>query len=474
MVEKEFAILFKRKNIDASTQEFIPYKVIEGKFNDLDCSFLDKSDISYQHIAEMNFSGIAYASRVKIERTAEDFTNINVETIKKDLLEFASRFTYIRNTKEGPYVMTANKDNPNNKIIYSDEDTPRIYNFHETENKQYEEIKLTLTPKEISQNIKETIKGQDEAIKTIGTVIWTAKNKDLNVQNMLVIGPTGVGKTAIFKKLQKSLGIPVHIASIPGLSQAGYEGRNVDEILLEAYYNCNKDINLTEHSIIILDEIDKISANQSAQEGVSSTGVQNELLKIIEGCTRTIFLRNEFGGEKPITIDTSKIIFVGVGAFSEIYEKSKNKIGFQNEETEKTKITIDSLVEYGMKEELLGRLPIIVELNSLTKENLKDIILNSDESIYKKIIKAIEDEGVTIDNQEEFIDMIAEDAIKRKIGARGLVATITNLTLDIFYEIASEKNKYQKVIIGKNIINDPKDYLLIVRNKSTVKVRKRT
>lgn len=168
------------------------------------------------------------------------------------------------------------------------------------------------------------------------------------------------------------MNVPVVIFSVPGLSQAGYVGRSTNEILKQIYFECEEDLDLAEQAIVILDEIDKIAFNKEiTSTDVSTVGVQNELLKMIEGYTRVVEI-NE--GMDSFTMDTSKIIFVASGAFQEMFEKPKPSIGFNNEPqknvSEKVKMTTEALVNYGLKRELIGMLPIIVEMNNMTKEIL--------------------------------------------------------------------------------------------------------
>ena len=296
------------------------------------------------------------------------------------------------------------------------------------------------------------------------TSLWTTiKFNNLAKKNMFVVGPSGVGKTAIFRKLQKILDIPLTIFSVPGLSQAGYEGRSTDEILKQIYFDCDEDEEKTKQAIVILDEIDKIAYSNGKDGTVSTSGVQNELLKMVEGVKRNVEL-TEYGDY--FDIDTSKIIFIGIGAFSELYEPKKGCIGFDNtiKEQQKTKIDAEKIMKYGLKKEFVGRFPIIVELNEMDKEILKDIIINSDESELKNTVDALKKLGVTIKNIEDVIDLIAEDALTKEIGARGLITTINNIFSEIFYVIANNPNKYKEVIIGENILKDNQDFKLIAKN----------
>jgi len=295
--------------------------------------------------------------------------------------------------------------------------------------------------------------------------------RNMRKKNMLIIGPSGVGKTAIFEKIKKILNVPVVIFPVPGLSQAGYVGRSTDEILKQIYYEAEFNLDVAERAIVILDEIDKIA--ETGRDGVSTSGVQNELLKIIEGCERYVETGNP--RDPYFTIDTSEMIFIGAGAFQELFEKVKPKIGYsQQEETpkDKNKIDTDKLIKYGLKRELVGRLPIVIELNNLGAKELKEIIMESDESELLRTMDALDILNVEIENLDEVIDILVEDALTKKIGARGLVFTINNIFEEIFYQIGNNPGVYEKVIIGKNIINNPHDFELIERRtKKKVRVK---
>jgi len=161
------------------------------------------------------------------------------------------------------------------------------------------------------------------------------------------------------------------------------------------------------------------------------------------------------------TIDTSKMIFISTGAFQELFEKEKQSIGFSSQTPTSKRINTERLINYGLKRELIGRLPILIELNSLGKKELKEIVLESDESELKATIESLKTLDIEIDNLDELIDLVVEDALEKQIGARGLTLTLNNIFQEIFYEIANNPNKYTRVIVGKNIIKDNKDFKLI-------------
>ena len=474
--KKEFVVLFRKIEISESIEEFIPISVIEGKYDVNNDYFEDDQNIKYQHIdLRLPSNVIGYGGRTTIEIMKDSLSESSIEKLKEEILDYAKKFTYKRDFDINEYIVAKDKENGNEYLFEDIDNIESNLKKEDTNEETTNNIKITLTPNEIEEQIKTTIKGQDEAIRKIVTCIWTTFNdRSLTKKQILLIGPTGVGKTAIFKKLQKILNIPVIIFSVPGLSQAGYVGRSTDDILTQIYYECEEDKDKAENCIVILDEIDKIAYNDASKGDISTSGVQNEILKIVEGCKRFVDID---GGMDTFEIDTSKILFVGAGAFQELFEKEKQPLGFTNESTKennKTKqITTEKLVEYGLKRELIGRFPIKVTLNSLTKDIFKEIIVESDESEFLSHVKFLESCGVTIANKEEIIEIIAEDAISKTIGARGLVETISNMLLEIIYDVANNPNKYQEVIIGKNILKNPKDYQLIQKQvKKRVKAKK--
>ena len=483
MVE-ELAIIFKRVNSDDLTKtEFVPYKVIEGYYDEEEDVFVDTKQNIYFHMASLMQVGNCYGGRINLLKACNNAKNMTISQIKAKLLEEAKKYKYHKNPFEYKISITNKATGHTKKFRDRDTDAydeleevttsvpktreEKIAEFQELksrilkETEEETESREKLTPKQISEIVKKTIKGQDKAVESIVTLLWLKKNFDqIDKTNMLIIGPSGVGKTAIFKKLKQVMDIPLAIYPITGVSQSGYKGHDVEEMLVQLYYDSGQDISKAEQGIIVIDEFDKIAHSEHGGE-VATLAVQNELLKIIEGCEKIIPLeRNE-----QLAIDTSNITFVCCGAFSSLFETKKDKVvGFnQPKEVESNEVVVNTekLIDYGIIRELAGRLPVIIKLNSLDKEILKDILINSDESNLKHILSAILSMGIVINNIDETIDLIVDDAIQKGIGARGLVSTITNIFLHIFYEIANYPNKYSGIIIGKNIINDNHDFELI-------------
>lgn len=497
MVEiKELAILFKRRTSqETGDTTFIPYRIIEGCYDSDNEVFIDKNENIYHHLVDFDIlAGNAYGNRIDIAKVISENPKSTLKEIKKEFLETAQNYYYVRKGDE--YLVFIIEKTTMEANVYIDADINEWYERYEQAeltNKDFEELfeEEQETSTQISKNndtklennitmndspityvnkIKETIKGQDNAITKIITAFWMHYNlTDLTKKNILALGPTGVGKTETFRQLAKILGVPITIYSVPGLTQSGYVGKSVDNILVKAYYECNKDIHKLENSIIVLDEIDKISDNGNG-ESVATRAVQQELLTLIEGSKKTIEIDNY--EHKSFTVDTTNIIFVGTGAFQQLFEKPQTPVvGFMASTPQKNekKDLNQELHKFGLMRELIGRMPIVVQFNNLTKDNLKDIIMNSKKSEINTIIKNLKNLGITITNFDEILDLIVYDAISRETGARGIITTATNIFSNIFYEIANNPKKYNSLTIGSNILKDPKDYILSETPKKRTK-----
>lgn len=474
--KNELAIIFEPSIEENGIIIFKPCDVVLGTFSYDDDKFIDENLYTYAHIVDKE-KGRSFAYRENISNIISKYKENSLKEIKEILLKEYSNYNYTIIVIDDENYLIRYKDDIKKMELVCDNDLiDRIYllynkdlknldMFNEQTLSPKEETKeeTIITPKYLYDKISQIVIGQDDAIKQIVTTIWENYVGN-NTSNMIVLGPSGVGKTEIFRQLAQILNIPLLITSVSGMSQAGYIGRNTDDILKDLLIMANKDIKKAEKAIVILDEFDKIGLKTGKEGVIATSSVQNELLKIVEDGTFSIEL--EHYGDK-VLINTKNITFIGVGACTEILTQKTNKqLGFNNNiketEIQKNKITPEELVkELGFTTELIGRMGKVIKLNDLTIDNFKSIILNPNKSIYLDKIELLKKYNVCcIENSRDLIaEEIAKTAINRNIGVRAIESIINEMFSDIIFNITAN-NETCVLEITKETVNNPKKYVL--------------
>lgn len=409
-----------------------------------------------------------------------DYCGCSIKDLKKDDVPFK------KGMKENSLICY-NCVNSLDEII--EEELEEELNNEEDENINFEFDK---NPLEIVKELDRFVVGQEKAKRTIALAAYqhykriNDKDNELDKNNVMLIGPTGSGKTLIVKQLAKLLNVPFYIARANSITEAGYIGEDVDSIIEGLLEKCNGDRKRAELGIVFIDEIDKIrkAPDSNFAKDVSGLGTQNALLTILEDEEVVAYKRNEF--KKPVKVNTKNILFIASGAFSGINDvvnkrlnKSNNKIGIlsqnikleEDQDLNMDEVTNEDIINFGFVPEFVGRFPIITSLNGLKVKDLIRVIKEPENSILNQYIKLFEKENVQLIVTDEAIEEIAKEAIKKKTGARGIKSDFHKIFENALFSVCSNKNKSVACILDKDTYLKDKIAKIEIIKKDISKVK---
>ncbi len=499
-LELQYATIFKKILYDDGNIGYKPEKIVEGYFADEDMLFIDLDGTPYYHIIDEPET-CGYCDRINVEELKSIYPDLNEEEIKNVLFDKVNEDAYIyydenKNALNTPIILykKINDDKSTIKMLL-DQDVIDFYsmyfidfynriarecksgeNFNITttinsnnskkqikelpsSDDETEELDIKINVNELFKEITSQVIDQDEPIKKILTAIWKQYNNfsDNKSRNILINGSTGVGKTETFRILTKLLDVPCVIASATEYTASGYVGKNVEDMLIDLIRQADFDVKKAERGILIIDEIDKISESNSGHSQVNQRDVQEALLKILEDGVFNLNIDYE-----DYTFDTSKLMVIGMGSWSRIDLTPKITVGFEKKESKKTykDLTREDIVANGLIPELVGRFPVIVQMNELNYDSFIRILKSKHNALMKNKEFLLK-QGVDLKINDSAYNAIASKASNDIYGARGLDEIVERALSDASFEIATNPEIYSELIIDEKTIEDNKQYTLV-------------
>jgi ATP-dependent Clp protease ATP-binding subunit ClpX len=347
-----------------------------------------------------------------------------------------------------------------------------------------------LKPHQIKEKLDEYIIGQEDAKKLLSVAVYNHYKRlgnkssvELQKTNVMLMGPTGSGKTYLIQILAKILNVPLLIVDSTSFTEAGYVGENVEDILKKLYLKANKDIKLAEKGIVYLDEVDKLvsKAESHSSRDVNGAGVQQALLKIVEDSEVSFKLKENEFNQKEITMNTKNILFIAGGAFvglDKVVEERLRKnqgisLGFSSTEpsplaNNEKDITSEDIIKYGMIPEFVGRIPVFVKVNKLTDEELENILVKPKNCLTKQYKTLFKIDGVKLSFDKESLKYVVSETQKKKLGARGLRSVLEKQMNNIMYEIP--KHEIKELTITKELLISSAKEIEEILNKKDISV----
>lgn len=496
----EVAIIFRTEGNSENTY-FTPFKVVEGFLDYETGLFIDKKGYGYHHVGNDIISN-SFGYRVDIAQLALNHPFKTFDKNKSNLLEYAKQFDYFFdmdeqaeshlfrvNTETGKREKfsdvdadTLNMLNMNAQLILENpeelievleslginlsaetfSETPALKNEVKTKPKELpapRNIELNKNEKDfdvikLRSVLRRKIFGQNDAVDYILAAFWYNYKNAKNIarsKNIFIVGPSGSGKTEIFRIISEESGVPCVIETAKHFTTDGYKGRDVTDMLVDMLVAADGNLEKAQTGILIIDEIDKITSHYETGSEINSVGVQNGLLKIIEGGVFPI----TYNGNN-INFDTNHLTVVSMGAFEDLYKTEiKKTVGFgATNEEKKKEITPNTVIDYGVTKEYMRRCPWFIVLNKLTVDDLVDIMSDSEISSLKEVIDFYESLGIEVQFYQDFIQDAAKKANEYNEGAGGIDKVVTDIFRKTYVDAAFSKNKYKKLVLTKKAVEN--------------------